>query len=59
MFKFVEDDLDQFAYLANLSFGIGLIAAINFIYWIREKELVVKSKAIFDRKFDILGESPD
>ena len=51
MFKYVDAQMDKFAYIANICTVMGMTASFYFMLVINEPRLVDESKRIFDSFF--------
>lgn len=51
MFKYVDAQMDKFAYIANICILMGMTASFYFMLVINEPRLVNESKRIFDSFF--------
>ena len=50
MFQYVEDDLDQFSYMANICLVLGAMTSILFLVVINEPTLIAESKAVWEKR---------
>ena len=59
IFTHIEEDFDQFSYIANICAALGTISSVSFALIIHEPKLIKQSKAIYDKYFLIEEMKPN